>query len=266
MKTIWGTVQRQRKLAEGVYVVHTAGHGGIIVSASVADRYLSARAKAVGELSGGWYHFEEDCDWAVFAKENPAFFDEGCLASVDRIILRYNPGYISGALAKGFRSGPFKATRAALMVSGLPGLDAESVGDSLMQELVDEAAAETGGFPGGAAYLRLYFEAALREAAIRHGVPYVCKVTGWVVTDPDCGQRCRAHVLDDGKTVRYEYQQDDAGVEADICVRQLDYMDEKFAEDYLRVYGYESVDHVKTLYGAGWEQILAECFFEQTYT
>ena len=70
--SIWGTVQHREKLAEGVYEVDTARHGGIMVHHSVADKYLSEKVKVAfsGRLEYGWYHFEEDCNWAVFAHEN----------------------------------------------------------------------------------------------------------------------------------------------------------------------------------------------------
>ena len=58
MKTIWGQIQHQHKLAGGVYEVDTASHGGIIVSTKVADRYLSHLAKEIaGEPKYGYYHF-----------------------------------------------------------------------------------------------------------------------------------------------------------------------------------------------------------------
>ena len=68
--TIWGRVQHREKLANGVYIVETARHGGVVVHYLVADKYLSKEAKEVaGCPEYGWYHFEEDCDVYVFINE-----------------------------------------------------------------------------------------------------------------------------------------------------------------------------------------------------
>lgn len=95
MKTIWGQTQKQKKLAEGVYDVDTARHGGIIVADNVADKYLSAAAKEVADHAYGWWHFEEDCDWAVFAYENKGLCPSNW---TDEMIMRslenYNMGYL----------------------------------------------------------------------------------------------------------------------------------------------------------------------------
>ena len=75
--TIWGRVQHREKLANGVYSVGTARHGGVVVHHLVADKYISDKAKAIiGERDGAWYSFEEDCVVDLFAYENPDIIPE----------------------------------------------------------------------------------------------------------------------------------------------------------------------------------------------
>ena len=75
--TIWGQVQHREKLANGVYSVETARHGGVVVHHLVADKYISDKAKAIiGNPDGAWYSFEEDCDVNLFAYENPDVIPE----------------------------------------------------------------------------------------------------------------------------------------------------------------------------------------------
>lgn len=54
----WGAVQAWKKLAEGVYQVHTAGHGGIRVR-----RDLNITIPEYMRDPSGWY--EEDCAAAI---------------------------------------------------------------------------------------------------------------------------------------------------------------------------------------------------------
>lgn len=75
MNTPWGASQHQHKIAEGIYEVDTAGHGGILVKTDVAQRYLSDAAIEEGDTRmSGWLAYEEDCDWAIFAYEQPALY------------------------------------------------------------------------------------------------------------------------------------------------------------------------------------------------
>lgn len=100
--TIWGEVQHQEKFAPGVWDVCTAGHGGIVVAVEVADRYISAKARElVGPPENGFYHFEEDCAWAIFAKENPRLVPQRWLEHVDRTLDAYYPEYSGGQLSLG---------------------------------------------------------------------------------------------------------------------------------------------------------------------
>ena len=83
----------------------------------------------------------------------------------------------------------------------------------------------------------------------------------WVVTDPDCDQRCRVRRFEDGCVYEYAQLTEHGYVAGKIDVE--DYIhDSNFAKDYLMPYGYRSVEALKDVYGENWEQICAECIFE----
>lgn len=60
MNTPWGAVQNAQKLAEGIYFLSTASHGGIYLS---PDRRLEIGKRSKFLDSAEFW--EEDCDWAV---------------------------------------------------------------------------------------------------------------------------------------------------------------------------------------------------------
>jgi len=63
----WGKIQDAKELAQGVWFVSTASHGGIKL-----DRGRNGKIPALARTAAGWY--EEDCDWAI-----PAYvFDDIC--------------------------------------------------------------------------------------------------------------------------------------------------------------------------------------------
>jgi len=67
----WGLVDSCRELAPGVFQVSTPGHGGLMVFAEVE---LSERARTLnryGGVFGGYYCYEEDCEWALPIFEHP---------------------------------------------------------------------------------------------------------------------------------------------------------------------------------------------------
>ncbi len=76
MPTPWGKADNKHKICEGVYNVGTPSHGGIMVGKTVAKKLLSAKAQAIGMDWGTWLCYEEDCDWAVFAYEQPKLYSE----------------------------------------------------------------------------------------------------------------------------------------------------------------------------------------------
>lgn len=97
--TIWGRVQHREKLANGVYSVETASHGGVVVHHLVADKYISDKAKAIlGERDGAWYSFEEDCDVYLFSYENMGMLalPQGWTkADVEDGVKRWHPEYFT---------------------------------------------------------------------------------------------------------------------------------------------------------------------------
>ena len=58
----WGSVQNSRKLAEGIWVVDTAGHGGIWLSPERRKQVPQYVTDVTFLKSRTW--FEEDCDQA----------------------------------------------------------------------------------------------------------------------------------------------------------------------------------------------------------
>ena len=94
-RSIWGNVQSRKKLANGIFFVETASHGGIVVHESIADKYISDKAKAIiGQPEHGWYHFEEDCDWAIFAHENRDIIPEKWQQHIDSTLKQWYPEYL----------------------------------------------------------------------------------------------------------------------------------------------------------------------------
>jgi len=63
----WGRIQTVRAVADGIYKVTTAGHGGLKL-----DRERNERIPKGVRQSGGWY--EEDCEWSIVACRFPEFF------------------------------------------------------------------------------------------------------------------------------------------------------------------------------------------------
>ena len=73
ISTPWGTSQQVETIARGIHWVSTAGHGGLMVSAGVAEKVLSQQAIKVAHPGrcGGYVCFEEDCSYAVAFFEHP---------------------------------------------------------------------------------------------------------------------------------------------------------------------------------------------------
>ncbi len=89
----WGAVQHGEKLADGVFIVSTAGHGGIKL-----DRARNALIPHLFRREGGWYG--EDCDIAIpmyFLELKPEKMDLALshprleLASVRILVQRDHP-------------------------------------------------------------------------------------------------------------------------------------------------------------------------------
>jgi len=67
----WGTVQQQYPLAEGIVRVHTAGHGGLVLS---DDRLKAMPSKFKLNVYGKGRYFEEDCEAALVILAFPSDF------------------------------------------------------------------------------------------------------------------------------------------------------------------------------------------------
>src|SRR2546428_14183006 len=74
MLTPWGVSSHQTQITDGVWLVETARHGGILVRRRVAHTLLSPEAMARGKSWGSWLVYEEDCDWSLFAYEQPLLY------------------------------------------------------------------------------------------------------------------------------------------------------------------------------------------------
>lgn len=63
--TPWGPSQHTEKLIQGVSIVSTAGHGGMMISAKKAENLLSEAARKMAIFDGRYYAFEEDCAFDI---------------------------------------------------------------------------------------------------------------------------------------------------------------------------------------------------------
>jgi hypothetical protein len=64
----WGAVQKCDVLADGVFKVSTASHGGIMVRYA-ASEFLSGEALKEGFRANRSFCFEEDCGAAIVIRE-----------------------------------------------------------------------------------------------------------------------------------------------------------------------------------------------------
>jgi hypothetical protein len=73
MPTPWGEAQTKKELAPGVFLVTTAGHGGILIGKRRAKELLSERASKIGMPWGSFLAYEEDCDVSAVFYEHPEY-------------------------------------------------------------------------------------------------------------------------------------------------------------------------------------------------
>ncbi|MCL2587826.1 MAG: hypothetical protein FWD84_00275 [Oscillospiraceae bacterium] len=67
-KSPWGDVQRCEQLIDGVFLVSTASHGGIMVRKSVAE-FLSLEARKIGANKRNYLCFEIGCAEHIVMRE-----------------------------------------------------------------------------------------------------------------------------------------------------------------------------------------------------
>jgi len=72
----WGEIHHISTMAEGIWEVDTAGHGGIMIHRDVAEKRLSVAAKKEENTpycytgkNASYYAYEEDAGWAIPANE-----------------------------------------------------------------------------------------------------------------------------------------------------------------------------------------------------
>ncbi|MCM1438733.1 MAG: DUF3849 domain-containing protein [Roseburia sp.] len=82
----WDEVESCRTIANGIYEVSTAGHGGVMIDADLAAHILSAEALAVGFANGNYLCFEEDCDACVPLRE---LYDKSILTKTHDYFTHY---------------------------------------------------------------------------------------------------------------------------------------------------------------------------------
>lgn len=75
-ESLWGEVETCRTIANGIYEVTTARHGGVMISTELAPHVLSYEAIRKGVRDGGYYCYEEDCDASLPLRE---LYDKGIL-------------------------------------------------------------------------------------------------------------------------------------------------------------------------------------------
>ena len=75
MDTPWGFAQHTENVADGITIVHTAGHGGIILDPA---RTAAMPAYMASASHAGRSAYEEDCDWCmpvlIFEAEFRAYY------------------------------------------------------------------------------------------------------------------------------------------------------------------------------------------------
>lgn len=82
----WGAVQIADELAPGIWQVHTAGHGGILVS---DERWRAMPAALRANPYGGAHWFEEDCEALLVLFAFRGEITGGNAASIPRFALSW---------------------------------------------------------------------------------------------------------------------------------------------------------------------------------
>lgn len=81
----WDEVQSCFTIANGIYSVSTAGHGGFMIAAELAPYILSPEAIQAGYLYDGYYCYEEDSDKNIPLRE---LYDKGIIRQGDSYFTR----------------------------------------------------------------------------------------------------------------------------------------------------------------------------------
>jgi hypothetical protein len=99
MQTPWGVAQMRQQLDEGVFLVQTEEHGGLLIDADKARTLLSEKARKIGQLWNEFFAFEQDYDMMVVFYEHPEFYpwveEELTLKFAEDSLHRYHPNYFT---------------------------------------------------------------------------------------------------------------------------------------------------------------------------
>jgi len=71
----WGQIDEKRKLAEGIFRIETASHGGILLDNVHIER-ISAMFPDFEPFTGDWQWLEEDCDATLAILAFPEAFSK----------------------------------------------------------------------------------------------------------------------------------------------------------------------------------------------
>ncbi len=74
MYTPWGKAETQWQLDEGIFLVETPEHGGLLVDCAKAETVLSAKARQIGKRWNNFLAFEQDADMLVVFYEHPDLY------------------------------------------------------------------------------------------------------------------------------------------------------------------------------------------------
>lgn len=100
MNTPWGSADFVDNISEGIVQVSTPSHGGIGVDIEKAntDYAFSDYARDISTESGGYYWFEEDCDWSIAVLEVKTFdiFSEKVIDDAIDCAEKWHPCYVIG--------------------------------------------------------------------------------------------------------------------------------------------------------------------------
>ena len=78
----WGEVQIARQLTPGIWIINTAGHGGIMLSEQREAAMNPTRRRLFysGNNTSPFHHtpgcYEEDCEWGAVCLQWPTAFNE----------------------------------------------------------------------------------------------------------------------------------------------------------------------------------------------
>lgn len=99
MNTPWGCSDHIERFEVGIQQVGTPSHGGLLISQAKAKRLLPEPALRRAELCGGYYCWEEDCDWAIAIWHLPHLWERYFAHGLEHC--RTNPrGYMLGTLSR----------------------------------------------------------------------------------------------------------------------------------------------------------------------